>query len=158
MASLPQLKEMALDYSREMHPDLPEYARYIKPYSDKTANELTRAVIDFLKYKGHQAERVSVTGRYIDNTKVITDTLGFKKKIGSGKWIKSSMQPGTSDISATIKDKNGIGISVKIEIKIGGDRQSEAQKQYQKGVEMAGGKYWLVRSFDEFMKYYNELR
>ena len=157
MDSLSQLKELALNHSLEMYPDLPEYARYIKPYSEKTANELTRAVIDFLKYKGHQAERISVTGRYMDNSKVITDVLGFKKKIGSGKWIKSSMQPGTSDIAATIKNKDGIGVSVKIEIKMR-DKMSEVQKLYQAGVERAGGLYWLCHSFDEFLNFYNELK
>lgn len=158
---LKQLKELALADSRKRFPDYPEYARYIKPYSASDANGLTRCVIDFLKLSGHQAERVSVTGRYLDQTKVITDTLGFKRKIGSGKWIKSSMQPGTSDISATIKNKDGIGLSVKIEIKMQRpgykDKQSEAQKQYQAGVELAGGKYLLISDFDMFLKFYNEL-
>jgi len=152
MSDFKQLKELALADSRAKHPDIPEYARFVKPYSDKTANELTRAIIDFLNFSSHQAERISVTGRYIDNSKVVSDTLGFKKKIGSGKWIRSSMQKGSSDISCIINSK-----SVKIEIKIGRDKQSEAQKQYQKGVEMAGGKYWLIRNFDEFLNYYNTL-
>ena len=150
MNGLSQLKELALNQSRTKHPSLPESARCTRSYTDKTSNGLQKCISDFLVFSGHQCERIAVTGRYLDNSKIITDILGSKRKIGSGKWIKSSMQPGTSDISATIWGK-----SVKIEIKIGRDKQSEAQKQYQKGVEMAGGKYWLVRSFDEFMNFYN---
>jgi hypothetical protein len=146
------LMELALTDNKIKYPSFPEEARYIKPYSDKTANELTRAIIDYLKLSGHQAERVAVTGRYIDQSKLYKDTLGFTRRIGSGKWIKSSMQPGSSDISATIN-----GRSVKIEIKIGRDRQSEDQKKYQAGVEKAGGYYLLVRSFEEFLTLINEI-
>jgi hypothetical protein len=62
------------------------------------------------------------------------------------------MQKGSADISATIN-----GRSVKIEIKMQ-DKQSEAQRKYQEQVELAGGKYWLVRSFDQFLTYYNDLK
>jgi hypothetical protein len=41
-------------------------------------------------------------------------------------WTKGTSTAGSADISATIK-----GRSVKIEVKIGKDRQSEAQKKYQ---------------------------
>lgn len=151
MTALASLRELAIEYSRQRHPDLPESARSTRNYSDKTANGLTKAIIDFLVFSGHQAERVSVTGRFIDQSKTVTDTLGFKKRIGSGKWIKSSMQPGSADLSAVIN-----GRAVKIEVKIR-DKQSPAQKAYQQQVERAGGKYWLVRSYDEFLNYYNNL-
>lgn len=60
--ALAELKKLALDENRRKHPTLPEYAQYIKPYTDKTANGLTRAVIDYLRFMGHLAERISVTG------------------------------------------------------------------------------------------------
>jgi hypothetical protein len=155
--ALKELRELALTHSRTKHPSLPESARYVKPYSDKTANDLQRAITDFLNLAGHQCERIAVTGRYIDQSKIIKDTLGFSRKIGSGKWIRSSMQKGSADLSAIVKNKEGIGVSVKIEIKIGRDKMNDFQKQYQSGVERAGGLYWLVTSFDHFLKYYNEL-
>jgi hypothetical protein len=148
---LKSLRELALTHSRGKHPNFPESARYIKPYSDKTANGLQRAIIDFLVFNGHQCERIAVTGRYIDSSKVITDTLGFKKRIGSGKWIPGSMTPGSADLSAVI-----LGRAVKLEIKIK-DSQSEVQKKYQEQIEKAGGLYWLVRSFAEFLSLYNQL-
>jgi hypothetical protein len=46
--------------------------------------------------------------------------------------------------------------SVKIEVKMK-DRQSPDQKQYQQAVEQAGGQYWLVRSFAQFLEYYNNM-
>ncbi len=147
--TLRNLKALYLEENRRRFPSLPEYARVTPRYSDKTANGLTACIIDFLRLSGHQAERISVTGRYIDNTQIVTDTIGRARRIGSGRWIKPSMQPGTADISAVI---NGRG--VKIEIKIGSDRQSEAQKEYQKQVEQAGGLYVIARSFPEFITWY----
>ena len=151
MTALAQLKELSKAHSRRKYPTLPEAARCTRNYSDKTANGLQKAIMDFLQFSGHQCERIAVTGRYIDNTKVVTDTFGFKRKIGSGKWIKGSMQPGSADLSAVI-----FGRAVKIEIKMK-DKQSEAQKKYQEQIERAGGLYWLVRSFEEFMNYYNQI-
>ena len=151
MAALKQLRQLALEDSRQKHPSLPEKYRSIRTYTDKTANGLTRCIIDWLRFNGHQAERIAVMGRPIDNTKVVVDTLGFSRRIGSIKWIPGSGQRGSSDISATIR-----GRSIKIEVKIR-DRQSEHQKSYQLQIEKAGGLYWLVRSFDEFYEFYNML-
>jgi Holliday junction resolvase len=147
-----QLRELALQDSRRRLPNYPEAARYVKPYTDKTANGLTRAIIDFLRFNGWQAERINCTGRMIDNTKVVRDVCGFSRTIGSVKWMPTSGQKGTADISATIK-----GRSVKIEVKMK-DRQSSDQKAYQEAIEKAGGVYWIVRSFEEFIKLYEGLR
>lgn len=145
------LKELALAHSRTLHPTMPDYARSIRTYSDKTANGLTRCIIDFLNFSGLQAERINCTGKMIDNTEVMTDTLGDRRSIGSVKWLPTSGQKGTADISATIWGK-----SVKIEVKMK-DRQSDVQHKYQLQVERAGGIYLLVRNFDEFLDCYNEL-
>jgi len=129
----------------------PEYVPRTK-FSDKTANELTKAVITFIKLKGGQAERISNTGRYVDDSKIFTDVIGRTRKIGSGKYIKGSGTNGTADISATIN-----GRSVKIEIKIGADRQSEAQKKYQDDVERAGGIYLIAKTWEGFINEYNKI-
>lgn len=150
--AIQELKELALAENRAKYPNLPDYARTIHKYSDRTANGLTRCIIDFLRFNGQQAERIAVTGRYVDESKLVTDSLGNKRKIGSGKWIRGAMQVGTADISATIQ-----GRSVKIEIKIGTDRQSEAQKQYQQQVEAAGGVYMIAKNFDDFLIAYKKI-
>jgi len=147
--SVKLLEQLANDEARRKHPDMPFLAPRL--YRDNTANSLTKAIIDFLRLSGWQAERINCTGRPIDQSKVITDVLGDSRRIGSVKWLPTSGQKGTADISAVIQ-----GRAVKIEIKMR-DRQSEDQKAYQTSVERAGGLYWLVRSFDEFMNYYNQL-
>ena len=150
--TLKQLTSKALEYNYR-NSVLPEPARYVKPYTDKTANGLTRCVIDYIRMEGGQAERVSVTGRYIDQSRIVTDVIGRVRKIGTGKWIPPSMQKGSADVSSIIKG----GKTVKWEIKIGADRQSEAQKNYQKQVESAGGHYFIVRSWEDFLEKYNSL-
>jgi hypothetical protein len=120
-----------------------------KIYIDKTANGLTTAIIAWINLNGYQAERISTTGRWIDNSKIVTDVLGNRKKIGSGKYIKGTGTNGSADISATIKGK-----SIKIEVKIGKDRQSEAQIKYQQMIEKAGGIYFIAKNFNEFYGFY----
>ncbi len=143
------LKEKALEESRRRHPSLPEHARYVYRYNDRSANALTRCVIDWLRFNGHQAERISNTGRPVDGRKRYVDAVGFQRQIGNVTWIPGQGTPGTADISATID-----GRSVKIEIKHGRDRQSEAQKRYQEAVEAAGGTYIITRTFEDFYEWY----
>ena len=152
MNGLSQLKSLALAHSRVKYPTMPESVRSTRNYTDRTSTGLQKCIIDFLNYSGHQCERIAVTGRYIDNSKVVTDVLGSKRRIGSGKWIRSSMQKGSSDLSAVI-----FGRAVKLEIKMK-DKQSPDQLKYQQQIERAGGLYWICRSFDEFIEYYNTLR
>ena len=118
-------------------------------FSDKTANKLTKAVITFLRLKGCQAERVANSGRYIDESKIVTDVLGNKRKIGTGKYIKGSGVNGTADIASTIPvtiNNVKVGIKVAWEVKMK-DKQSEAQKIYQTSVEQAGGFYFIIHNF-----------
>ena len=129
----------------------PDYIPRYK-YTDKTANGLTRAICDYITLCGYQAERINSTGRVLDNTKVVSDVMGINRAIGSIQYIKGTGTNGTADISATIK-----GLSVKIEVKIGKDRQSAVQKEYQLSIEFAGGLYWIAKTFDEFYELYEKL-
>lgn len=147
-----RLTNLALTSLKVRYPSFPEHAIPVPKYSDITANGLTKCVIDFLNYSGFQAERVSSMGRMIDKTQRVTDILGRERTIGSMQYIKGTTTNGTADISSIIKGK-----SVKIEIKIGKDIQSQAQKQYQKAVEQAGGIYLTTKSFDEFIEQYEIL-
>jgi hypothetical protein len=152
MTPIDLLKQLKQAEQRKLYPNVPEYAMKPIKYEDKTANGLTRCVIEFLNLSGHMAERSSNEGRVIDNRKTYTDMVGFTKTIGTVKRIPSSGTKGTSDIKATIG-----GRMVAIEVKIGKDRQSEAQKQYQERVEKAGGIYWIVKSFEDFHQKYTSL-
>ena len=143
------LKELYLIESKRKYPHVPDFARAIPLFTDKTANGLTRCVVAFINLTGGQAERINCTGRIIDNRTISTDILGHQRTIGQMHYVKTAGQRGTADVSATIK-----GRSVKIEIKIGNDRQSEAQKQYQKSIEQSGGLYFIARDFSQFLDWY----
>lgn len=108
-----------------------------------TANSLTASIIHYITARGGQAERINVIGR------PITARQGGREYIVN--WAPSHMTVGTADISATIR-----GRSVKIEVKIGRDRQSDAQKRYQASIEAAGGIYYIARNIDDFMQWYNQ--
>jgi hypothetical protein len=147
------LQNLEIEHFEKKYPNFPVKYSPARSYDDNTANGLTKCIIAFLNFNGWQAERVSNMGRPVDQRRTVKDVLGRERQIGSMKWIPGSGTKGTADISATIK-----GRSVKIEVKIGADRQSEAQKAYQANVEMAGGVYVIARSFDEFMEWYEQFK
>jgi hypothetical protein len=144
-----ELERLANEAARKKFPEIP--AEWLAPrkYRDDTANGLTKCIIHFLRFKGQQAERINNTGQLIDNQRTFTDVVGRSRTIGSKKWIKGTGTKGTADISAIIE-----GWSVKIEVKIGRDYQSELQKDYQHQVEQAGGVYIIARTFEDFYSWF----
>ncbi len=146
---LKQLSDLSLIHNRKKYPNLPEFGLIRTKYDDRTSNGLTKCIIDFLTFKGHHAERISISGRMIDERKTVYDVLGNSKVIGSQKFVKSNMTKGTADISSTI-----YGRSVKIEVKIGKDKQSEFQIKYQNNIIAAGGLYIVAKSFELFANWY----
>jgi hypothetical protein len=151
MKPLDRLKHLKQESMLESYPNVPKYAISAPKYEDKTANGLTKCIIEFLQLSNHQAERINTMGRPIDNRKQVTDVIGRTKTIGSMTWGKSTATKGSADISATIQ-----GRSVKIEVKIGADRQSQDQKIYQENIEKSGGQYWIAKNFDDFIKKYDD--
>jgi hypothetical protein len=151
MKPLDRLKHLKQKAMLESYPNVPKYALSAPKYEDKTSNGLTKCIIEFLQLSNHQAERINTMGRPIDNRKQVTDVIGRTKTIGSMTWGKSTATKGSADISATIQ-----GRSVKIEVKIGADRQSEDQKVYQANIEKSGGQYWIAKNFDDFIKKYDD--
>ena len=148
-----QLRQMAADEMKRKHTSYPETLTLpVKAYTDRTANGLTRCIIDFIRFKGGQAERINTTGRPIDRRQIVTDVIGNRRQIGSVEWIRSGSTPGSADISTTIR-----GRSVKIEVKCkatGDNYQSEGQRLYQQQIEAAGGLYFIARDFQSFMEWY----
>jgi hypothetical protein len=108
-------------------------------FTDKTANGLTRCIITFIRLNGWQAERINTMGRQI------------KAKSGRMVYIKTTGSKGSADISAVIN-----GLAVKIEVKIGRDRQSDKQQQYQQAVESAGGVYYIAHNYQAFREWINQ--
>lgn len=155
------LEDLYLKYTKKNYPNFPEFAIPPEKFTDNSANELTKTICKFITYIGGQAERISNQGQFRDNTKVVTDVLGRKRKIGSATWTKGQGTNGTADISATlpIKMKNGqtIGLSLKIEVKFGKDRMSQAQARYKEEIEKTGGRYLIAKDFDSFIIEFREL-
>jgi hypothetical protein len=145
-----QNKQRLLDHHYKLmsikYPNFPQHAIPSKTWSDNSANGLTKCVIDLINYEGYQAERISTQGTYVEGVKI---KVGENERQLKGKYIPTQGTKGSADISATIR-----GRSVKIEIKQK-DRQSEVQKQYQESIERAGGIYIIVRSFDEFVEWFD---
>lgn len=104
------------------------------------SNYLTKKIIEHIRRNCGQAERINNISRKV-----------------KGRYIKSNMERGTADISATIPiivNKKLFGLSVKIEVKIGKDRQSVYQKAYQHTIEKTGGVYYIARDLKSFYEWY----
>lgn len=139
-----KLHELKVERYSMTHPNFPPNYIPKSMYKDSTANGLTKAICDWINLHGYQAERINTMG------------TAREKKTTGGKvigvtWTRGTSTAGSADISATIK-----GRSVKIEVKIGKDRQSEAQKRYQEMIERAGGTYYIARNFDDFVDFFND--
>ena len=159
MKPIDKLKLLKRENIKREFPNLPEFAYPKIEYKTGTANGLTKAVIEFLTLSGHQAERISTTGRPIDNTKKYTNVMGQTKVMGSVEWIPGTGRKGSADISSTIGVTIGghkVGLSVKWEVKMK-DQQSKDQKEYEQEVNNTGGRYYVIRDFDDFYEKYQEL-
>lgn len=144
------LEQLANDAAQKKYPNTPSDWLAHRTFRDTTANGLTKCIITFLTLQGHQAERINSTGRIVDNRKTFTDVIGRNRIVGRYEWVYGTGTRGTADISATIA-----GLSIKIEVKTGSDRQSQAQIEYQQAIERAGGIYVIARSFEQFWDWYN---
>lgn len=131
-----QVKKLEIDVNGYLQKYFPEQPQ--KKYRDDTEAGLIKCIKAFVFLNGGQAERVDNRGYWLEQEK---------------KYVPSMCEKGTADIHCTIN-----GLSVKVEIKIGNDRQSEAQKKYQKRVEKAKGIYLITRSFSEFVEQFKRIR
>jgi hypothetical protein len=139
-----RLDALKLANDIEKHPSFPEAYFVKKKWDDKTANGLTKAITSFIQFNGYQAERINTMGVARENKRTDGKVIGVT-------WTKGTTTAGSADISATIR-----GRSVKIEVKVGKDRQSDAQKRYQESIERAGGVYMIARDFDSFVEWFDE--
>jgi len=140
------LKALEINYLTLKHPTMPYITA--SDWKDDSANALTKCIIHFLTYSGFQAERINTMGVYREGKKI---QVGENSRQLKGTWTPSTSTKGSADISATIR-----GRSVKIEVKYGKDKQSEVQKRYQQSIEAAGGTYFIARTFDDFIIWYDD--
>lgn len=151
MKAIEHLRALKLADTRAKYPSVPDIALPKIEYNERTSNGLTKCILDFVNLSGYLAERTGTEGRVIDNRNTYTDVIGRQKTIGSVKRIKTSGLVGSSDLKLYINGK-----IVAIEIKIGRDRQSQAQKEYQERMEKAGGIYLIIKDFETFFSWFQE--
>lgn len=129
------LRELKQNENRRLYPNVPEYALAPPKYSDKTSNELTRAIIDYIRLNGGYCTRINTMGQ-----------------VRAGKWVKGTTTRGTADLHAAISGRH-----VSIEIKVGRDKLSPAQIKQAGIIERAGGLYYVARNFPDFFDWFNTL-
>jgi hypothetical protein len=154
-----RIKDLELKTLKAKHPTIDERFIPLTAWNDSTANGLTKCIVSFINMSGGYAERINTMGTY-KQAKTVKDLDGITRTVGKGKYIPSGSTKGSADISSTIPVTiHGLelGLSVKWEVKIGKDRQSDAQKEYENSTKKAKGHYYIVKSFDEFLEYYDEI-
>lgn len=124
----------------------PRHAIPKPTYTDTTANGLTKLILAYCRFRGWHAERINTTGRTIDRRRVVADVTGSRRTIGSLQYIPTAGARGSADIHIL-----AAGRAIYCEVKTGRDRQREAQKEYQRQVEQAGGLYIIATNFDDFL-------
>jgi hypothetical protein len=137
MSALKHLQQLDMESKRDRYTSIPIHAMPPSRFEDRTANGLTAAVLRFLTLKGHYCTRIQSQGQY-------RPQLGI--------WTKGTTKRGIGDLMAIID-----GRTIMIEIKVKRDRQSQYQKQTQIEVEQSGGTYLIVRDFDSFYYWFNEI-
>jgi hypothetical protein len=132
-----ELQYMAMDEARKKYPNHPSGVLAPRIYRDDTANSLTNCIVKYITLKSGFASRVNNTGIYNQKLR---------------KYVPGTSKKGLPDIIGTYKGK-----SLFIEVKIGRDVQSEAQKRIQEDHEASGGLYFLAHTFTEFKKWFDSI-
>lgn len=151
-----QLKQMKRDELKRKAPAFYEASGgddyILKPISDRTANGLTKCIIDWITLKGGYANRINTQGQArvnkIPRYNILTGKTEYRDSVT---WTPSTTRIGTPDIDAIIKGK-----AVKIEVKIGKDKLSEAQKKHLEDIAKAGGMYFVAKDMISFINWYEQ--
>lgn len=147
MTALEHLQQLDFEDRRKRYPSCPPHAIPRRRFSDRTANGLTLCILTWFRLHGHKAWRQGSEGRYRPG-KTITDVVGRQRTM-KGQWLPGQNN-GASDVAAIV---NGRFVAIEVKMR---DRQSEAQQRYQQEVEASGGLYFIVRSFEEFLTFYQQ--
>lgn len=134
--SVKELERLANEAAMFKHSTCPHLA--LRKFRDDTSNGLTQCIVQYIVLCGGFATRINNQGTW-------------SKKLN--RFIPGTSKRGLADVMATYH-----GLSLHIEVKIGKDRQSEAQKEIEADVIRSGGNYFLVRNFTEFKKWFDMIK
>lgn len=146
--TLKQLSDWMYEYNRGKRPGVPLHALPRTTYSDKTANGLTKAIVDFVNATGGFAERNGNEGRYREG-ETVTDVIGRTRTM-RGMFIPGHKK-GAADVQIRYNGK-----LYDVEIKIGSDRQRPDQVKYMNKVRATGGVYEIVKNWEQFYNLYSQ--
>ena len=133
--SLKEFQDALYNNRKAKTPSFPDAYRPKRKSKSSPANELTSNIVSHLNLNNQWGTRINSMGRIVN-----------------GKYIPGSTQKGMSDIVACVD-----GLFVALEIKIGKDRQSDEQKNVEAEITRAGGHYYIVKSFDDYLIIYSKL-
>lgn len=150
--TLKDLSLLDLEAQHKANPNYPKEYLVATKFTDKTSAGLEKAICAYINLNGGMAERRKNTGRYLDDSKIVTNIIGQQMKLGSGRYIPGTGRNGTADCSGIWKGK-----PIAIEVKINKDRMSEAQKEYKRDFELAGGVYIVAKDWNVFINEINKI-
>lgn len=134
--SVKELERLANEVAMFKHPTCPHLAP--RKFRDDTSNGLTQCIVQYIVLCGGFATRINNQGTW-------------SKKLN--RFIPGTSRRSLADVMATYN-----GLSLHKEVKIGKDRQSEAQKEVEADVIRSGGYYFLARNFTEYKKWFDNLQ
>lgn len=105
-------------------------------YDDRTANDLTAFILDYLAVHGHYGARINIGGIMMPN----------------GRWRTSGSTKGVADTIACVNGK-----FCQFEVKVGKDRPRPDQLEQQTMTRQAGGVYEFIHSATEFVEVVQKL-
>lgn len=114
-----------------------------------TTNGLTSAIVNFLNWSGHYANRINTQGQ----VRIEKIPLANGRIHNNVKWTPGATHRGTLDIDTIINSK-----TVKIEVKCAAtkDRLSEDQKKEINRILKAGGIAIVIATIEQFFEWYND--
>ncbi len=110
----------------------------------KTAAQLESLVEEYITLLNGICTNIYGGGRQLVSKTNVTDVLGNKNSITDVKFIPSRVRVGHSDMIASVKGK-----AYYLEIKLGKDRQSKYQKEFEKYVNDRGAVYVIVKKLED---------
>lgn len=131
------LESLATAEAQRKYPDMPPQYLCPRIYRDKTANELTKCIVDYITIKGGFASRINSMGVY-------------RQKLN--KFTPGTQRKGIADIMATYQGK-----SLHIEVKAGTDRMRPEQMKVRDEVKSSGGYYYVAKDFESFKIWFDQL-
>ena len=125
-----------------------------------TANGLQMYIKNYLNWTGNHGERTNNMGRPIKKfAPKMNIIMGTVQQVEIGtEWQKGTGTIGTSDVKGHINiPYQRFAIPCYFEVKIRKDKQSDEQIEYQCKVAKTGGLYVIVKTPDDFLKFYDDV-